>query len=109
MVLVSLDRITEPYLDPDTNVVDALVYRGKGLDVDTVIVDGEVVLRGGKLTRVNKDEIVARLKESLGAPRKPHEVHRAELGRRLLPHVQRFFEGWELGERTPHYLYNQRT
>ena len=108
VVLVSLARIMEPYLHPDTNIVDALLYRGKGLDVDTVIVDGEVLLRNGKFTRVNKEEVVARLKDSLGGPLKPHEVRRGELSRRLLPYVQRFFEGWPLERGEPHYFYNER-
>ncbi|MCI0438320.1 MAG: hypothetical protein L0177_04220, partial [Chloroflexi bacterium] len=94
--------------DPNTNIVDALVYRGKGMDVHTVIVDGEVLLRDRKITRVNKEEVVARLRESLSVPLKPHELRRAEMSRRLLPHIQRWFEGWELDRGAPHYFYNER-
>ena len=108
MVLVSLERIVEPYLHPETNMVDALVYRGRGLDVDTVIVDGEVLLRNKVFTRLNKDEIVARLKESLSGPLKPRELARADLGRRTLPHVQRFLEERRpLDRGAPHYYYNE--
>ena len=106
MVLIRLDRISEPYLHPDTDIVDALVYRGKGSDVDTVIVNGEVLLRDGEFTVLNKAEIVGRLKESLAQPARPHEIERADLSRRLLPHVQRFFEGWPLENGAPHYYYN---
>jgi 5-methylthioadenosine/S-adenosylhomocysteine deaminase len=108
MVLVSLERIMEPYLHPDTNIVDALVYRGKGIDVDTVIVDGEVLLRNKKLTRVNKEEVTARLKESLSRPLQPHELRHAELSRELLPYIQRWFQGWTLEKAEPHYSYNER-
>jgi 5-methylthioadenosine/S-adenosylhomocysteine deaminase len=108
VVLVSLERITEPYLHLDTSIVDALVYRGKGLDVDTVIVDGEVLLRNKRFTRLDKAEVIAKLKESLSAPLKPHEARRAELSRELLPYIQRWFEGWELGQGQPHYFYNER-
>ena len=109
MVLVSLERITEPYLDPDTDMVDALVYRAKGLDVDTVIVDGEVLLRQKRFTRLDKDEVTGRLKESLEAPLRSREVRRRELGRRLLPFAERYFEGLTLESGAPHYLYNLRT
>ncbi len=109
MVLVSLERITEPYLEPGTSIVDALVYRGKGLDVDTVIVDGEVLLRHGKPTRLDRAEVVAKLKESLEAPLKPHELRRRELARELLPYIQRWFAGWTLDRGAPFYHYNQRT
>ena len=108
MVLVSLDRITEPYLDSETDIVDALVYRGKESDVDTVIVEGQVLVRNGRFTRLDKDDVIARLKESLNVPLSPGELRRAELGRRLLPHAQRFFEARSLEEGEPHYRYNQR-
>ena len=106
VVLVSLERISEPYLHPDTNIVDALIYRGKGIDVDTVIVDGEVLLRNRKLTRVNKDEVIAKFKETLSRPLTSQEIRRTDLGKQLLPHIQKWFEGWELEQNKPHYLYN---
>lgn len=108
IVLLDLSRITEPYLDPDTNIVDAIVYRGRGTDVDTVIVDGEVLLRGRELTRVNKGDVIAELKATLGRPLKRHEQRRIDLSNALLPHVDRWFANWELEQGDPHYRYNSR-
>ena len=68
VVLLDLDSIQEPYLDPDTNPVDAMVYRGKASHVNTVIIDGAVILRDGRFTKINKEEIVAQLKEHLSPP-----------------------------------------
>ena len=84
----------------------SLVYRGKASDVDTVIVNGEVLLRGGKFTRLDKAAILERFKESLAQPMSQREIVRGELSRRLLPYVQRFFEGWPLEHGAPHYYYN---
>jgi len=108
IVLVDLERIQEPYLDPDTNIVDALVYRGKGIDIRTVIVDGEVVLRDRNITRVKKEEITARLKESLTRPLTSSELNRTGLSKELLPHIQRWFEALELEGGAPHYRYNEQ-
>ena len=44
--------------------VTALVEFGSGADVETVIVGGEVVIEGGRPTRVNGDEIYARAEEA---------------------------------------------
>ena len=85
MILVSLEHMMEPYLHPDTNMVDALLYRGRGLDVDTVIVDGEVLPRNRWFTRLDKENITARLKEFLEVPLRPHGVPRDDLGRGLVP------------------------
>jgi len=108
IALLDLSRITEPYMDPETNIVDAIVYRGKGTDVDTVIVDGEVLMRGRELTRVKKAEVHAELKASLAKPLEPHERRRVDLSNALLPHVNRWFANWELEGGDPHYRYNSR-
>ena len=107
IVLVNMERINEPYLNPDTNPVDALLYRGKGIDVDTVIIDGEVVLRDKKFTKIDKAEVIDRFKETLSRPMPPQAVQRGELGRNLLPYIEKFFEGWELDKGSPHYFYNE--
>jgi len=108
IVLLDSSRITEPYMDPDTNIVDAIVYRGKGTDVDTVMVDGEVLMSGRELTRVNKAEVHAELKATLAQPLQPHEEQRVELSEALLPHVNSWFSNWELEQGDPHYRYNAR-
>ncbi|MGC8817759.1 MAG: amidohydrolase family protein, partial [Candidatus Hadarchaeum sp.] len=41
-----------------SNICQNLVYSSLGNSVDTVLVDGEVVVRGGKLTKVDLDEII---------------------------------------------------
>ena len=109
VVLLDLDSIQEPYLDPDTNPVDAMVYRGKASHVDTVIIDGEVILRDGRFTKINKEEIVAQLKEHLSHPMSPSGLEARQLGQRLMPYVERFFHGWEGEGGSPHYRYNSRT
>lgn len=106
LVLVNLDRIEDPYLHPDTDIVDALVYRGKGLDVDTVMVDGEVLLRNGEFLRMDKNEVRARLRESLAQELTEREVRRRDLSRDLLPYVNSWFSAWPLEEGAQHYTYN---
>ena len=107
IILIKLDRITEPYLHQDTNIVDALLYRGRGTDVDTVIVDGEVIMRDREFTRVNKKEVWARLKENLSRPLDSQELERSELSAELLPYVNQFYQRWPIQEGIPHYVYNQ--
>ncbi len=108
LVLVDLERIEDPYLHPDTDIVDALVYRGKGLDVDTVMVDGEILLRDGVFLRADKADVRARLRESLARELTEREADRAALSRELLPRVERWFGEWELEEGAHHYAYNLR-
>ena len=43
-----------PHLRPLTNVLGTLVHTGQGRDVDTVIVEGEIIISGGEPVRVDK-------------------------------------------------------
>jgi 5-methylthioadenosine/S-adenosylhomocysteine deaminase len=54
ILLIDLDHLGAPvYADP----IKALVDGGCGRDVDTVIVDGKVLVQGGRTTRVDEDEV----------------------------------------------------
>ena len=68
IVLLNIDSIQEPYLDPGIHIVDALLYRGKAQHVDTVIIDGEVVLRAGVFTRISKEDVVKELRDRFARP-----------------------------------------
>lgn len=67
---IALLDLARPQFCPRHNLVAALVYSANGSEVDTVIVDGEVVLEGGKLTRVDEAEIYAKANEALVALKK---------------------------------------
>ena len=108
LVLIDMERIEEPYLHPDTDVVDALVYRGKGLDVDTVMVNGEVLLRDRKFLKADKAEVAARLRESLSRELTDREAEGARLSAEILPYINRWFSEWELESGAGHYAYNLR-
>ncbi len=54
IVLVRLDR---PHIIPVHRLVSALVYGTNGNDVDTVIVDGQVVLEGGRVKMLDEDRV----------------------------------------------------
>ena len=88
---------------PEQNVVDALLYRGRGVDVDTVIVDGEALMRGRQMTRVNKAEVWRALKDYLSRELSAAEMERIEVAQELLPRVNRFYGQWHLGQGGSHY------
>jgi 5-methylthioadenosine/S-adenosylhomocysteine deaminase len=54
IVLVDFDK---PHLYPRHNVVSHLVYAAGAADVDTVLVNGEILLRGGQLTQMDVKQI----------------------------------------------------
>ena len=58
LVAYRLDTVSfSPLNDP----IQQLVYAERGAGIDTVLVDGAVVMRGGKLTRVDESKILAEI------------------------------------------------
>jgi 5-methylthioadenosine/S-adenosylhomocysteine deaminase len=55
LVLVDLGGA---HLIPVHNIINSLVYCAKGSDVDTVIIDGQVVMRGRKLVTMDEQAIL---------------------------------------------------
>ncbi len=108
IVLVNLKNITEPYIDPEVSIVSALLARGKGSDVDTVMIDGEIVMRNRKLTRINRDEIVAGVRESLSRALKPDDIERKRLAQELSPYIFEFYRDWQMPEARPYYMRNSK-
>jgi 5-methylthioadenosine/S-adenosylhomocysteine deaminase len=94
VVLIDWHHIAYPYLDQDISVIDAVIHRSRTSGVDTVMVEGEVILKEGKFTRVDKEAALAELAASLNVPRTPEEERRRELSKRLFPHVENFYAGW---------------
>jgi 5-methylthioadenosine/S-adenosylhomocysteine deaminase len=56
--LIVVDR-SRPHLSPDVDPWSSIVYSARGTDVALVMVDGEVLVRDGELTRLDAAEVSA--------------------------------------------------
>jgi len=65
IVLMDLNRMSEPFVYPDHDIIDLLIYRGRAIDVDTVIVAGDVQVQNGKYVRIDREEVIHKLRESI--------------------------------------------
>jgi cytosine/adenosine deaminase-related metal-dependent hydrolase len=61
VIVVSRDR---PHLQPDQDPWSTLVYAARGSDVETVMVDGEVLVEDGELTRLDLGAVIAGAREA---------------------------------------------
>jgi len=57
IVMVRLDR---PHIAPVHSALSALTFNANGNDVDTVLVDGRIVVRAGHSTLIDEDELLSR-------------------------------------------------
>ena len=60
IVLVNLDSV---HMVPNNNYVSDLVYAGCGADVDTVIIDGQIIMEQRKVKTLNEQEILRQARE----------------------------------------------
>ena len=114
MVLIRLDGLESPYLEPDTPPLEVVLGRAKTRDVAAVIVDGEVLLQDGAHRRVNKEEVGRELREQLSRPLDAGTLETRRMAARLAPYVEEFYrsrstENGAPPTRTPHYVFNSRT
>lgn len=61
---IILLNFAQPHLTPGGRIVSDLVYAAYSRDVDTVIVQGQVLLRHGALTTLDEERIRANVNES---------------------------------------------
>lgn len=79
MITIRIDR---PWLKPVRDPVETIVCFAEAHDVNDVIVDGEFIMRDGKLTRIREEEIMQRLEREEDRIRRIVEEIRERLGRR---------------------------
>ena len=109
MVLLKKSQVSAPYLDPSVSILDAIMMRGKPAGVDTVLIGGETVLSGGRITRIDESAILAELAETLAGPRTKDEEARRRMAQRTRKYAEQFFDGWLDAEpMEPYELRNSR-
>lgn len=113
VILLRLSRMCEPFLSNSQNPIDLLIYRGRGIDVDTVLVRGEILLLGGQLTRVDRNDVIRQLAASMEQEcvARPTELDArfAELRQAISAHHSSWYDELEHAELYPYYVMNSRT
>jgi 5-methylthioadenosine/S-adenosylhomocysteine deaminase len=94
LVLIDWERLSYPYLDPETPVLDAVLQRAHREDVALVMVAGDIVYQDGRFTRVDEPAALAELHRSLQSPFAADESERRHLSKALLPYVRQFYAGY---------------
>jgi 5-methylthioadenosine/S-adenosylhomocysteine deaminase len=83
-----------PFVDPANDPIDVLLYRGKGVHVDTVMVNGLVAVEGGKVLTIDEEALSARLVEAASMPRTEKEKALVQVMDELQQHVIGYYAGW---------------
>jgi 5-methylthioadenosine/S-adenosylhomocysteine deaminase len=113
VVLLDLEGMSEPYSYEGHDPLDLLLYRGKSTHIRSVLADGEVLLDRGQFTRIDREEVVRKLREAIPADyRQQFETRNRlmlQLRGAIAEHFQPWYEEIERWEKDPYYLMNSRS
>ena len=112
LLVVKKDRICYPPGRYDAEpFLDVILDRAESGDLDAVMVNGRVLMEGGRVTVVDEDAVRANFAESVGRIYAPSEQRQrwVELGRRVEPYAVDFYQRWYETPLDPAYVYNSRS
>jgi len=110
LVLLDFEKMRFPYTDLNHDPIDVLLYRGAGAHVHTVMVNGQVVVEGGKVLKVDEEEVASRLGKAASRPRAEIEKVFAAAIAELKRHANLFYQGRTRRLKLePHFDFNSRT
>lgn len=109
MVLLDAQAMTYPFTDNSQSPIDLLLYRGGGRFVDTVLVQGEIVLEKGCPTKVDENQIVDKLAKSSSRPLTFDEKNSRDALSEVRQKIRQFYSGWsEYVDYDPYYVINTK-
>lgn len=91
LVMFDLDKISYPYLDEATPILDAVIHRATPKDIQSVMVNGEILYTDGLFTKVDRRALLEKLSEHMRRPLTEAEQSGKRLGDALLPYVRDFY------------------
>ena len=106
LVLVKTNRLTRPWVAPDANPLHLLLLRAKAVDVDTVLVGGEVVLQDGMPTQFDLHQVEQELAAELDA--QPAKEQHVDLVAALRPYLVKWYADWEQPNLEPYAAFNSK-
>jgi 5-methylthioadenosine/S-adenosylhomocysteine deaminase len=109
IVVMSLKNMVDsPWISPDAKLLNILIHRWKGVDVETVIVGGKIIIESGEFLALDIDSIYeeARMQARMGPS--DNQKNRIQLLKKLRPYYHKWYRDWVNYEFTPYYPVNSR-
>jgi 5-methylthioadenosine/S-adenosylhomocysteine deaminase len=94
LVLLNYRAICHPFVDSSQDPIDVMMYRATGRHVHTVLVDGKIVVQGGRVLTIDEDAIASRLAEAASRPRTERQQAMVRSMELLKAQVKAHYAGW---------------
>ena len=107
VVLIDRAALERPLVDPATPLVDTVLHRLVRGAIDKVFVDGEMVVDGGRVTRIDRAAVLDELRDRLAMPPSPQEQRNRDMVAALMPHLEADLRAGGLGDSYRPYRYSR--
>ena len=110
MILVDMDEIlNDPWVAPDASIPWLFVRRALGRHVNTVIIDGEVVMEDRVIKTIDVDALFSEVKKAVAVGRSHQQLENEAFLQQIKPYYQAWYNGWlkEL-DFDPYYVLNSK-
>jgi 5-methylthioadenosine/S-adenosylhomocysteine deaminase len=88
LLILRLDNVRQPFLDEHTDLVEVVLLRAQGCDVDTVVVAGEVQMQNGKHVKQDIQEVSSLINEWFTTHNCDNQRNNKNLIEQLLPYLK---------------------
>jgi len=111
LVLLRAPDLFHPFRAPRVSLLEDLLQRGRRSHVDSVLVDGEEVVRHGRALRASREDLTRELADEY---RRGVNVNAARVADRrqiceeLKKHLDQYYQAWGEPAGQPYYRYNRR-
>lgn len=108
-ILVDLQEIMEdPWISSNLNIAEIFIHRAKGVNVNTAIVGGKVVMEDRKFINVDVDKLYEEVRKQAEKGLGPQQRQFAKKLQQIKPYYHKWYEGWEKLDFEPFYIVNSR-
>ena len=110
-MLVDLDRVArDPWIDPEFDIVDAFVERATGVDVNTVVIGGKIIVEDHQPRTIDVEGLYREVRAFCAKGLTPEQRAHADFLRKIKPYVQAWYSTWhQTMVDQPFYRVNSRT
>lgn len=108
ITVLNLSRLRGPYVAPGVDEVALALSLARRKDVDTVLVDGEVLVQNGRLTQLDIKDIGATVAEQIDAGGDAERHTLSALVAELQQHMCDLYRDWSLDGYQPYEPRNSR-
>jgi len=110
IILIDLDEIeNNPWVNPNINILDVFVHRGLGRHVNSVIIDGKLVMKDKNVLTVDVDDLNKEIIDQAKLGKTKEQKDFALLYEKIRPYYQSWYNDWlEDLQLDPFYLMNSK-